>query len=196
MIPAAARRSTPLRLTGILIGVFTLSLLVCFAVAYAVVRSNFDTILHDQVRQSMASYESIRDDDDLRERLAADATTIDPAAMILQYTPDSGARIANIDHFPPVSDFGVVHEGAISGEDELSDSYLALSRRVRSGLLIVAQTREQVVEMGEILVTVGRRSAIVPRCRTPALSSARECGSGHAMVWHVVRALPAQSKGT
>ncbi len=126
LVSAAARQSTPLKLTAILIAVFTLSLLICFVVAYAVVRSNFDSILRDQVGQSMASYLSIRDTEDLRERLIGDAATIDPATMIIQYTPDRGPRVGNVDGFPPVSGFSVIAEGAIDGGGDLSDSYLAL----------------------------------------------------------------------
>ncbi len=151
---APCTRSTPLRLTAILLLIFALSLLVCFGAAYGVVRANFDAILRDQVRQTMVSYRSIADTDDLHERLVADAAAIDPKSMILHYTPDSGLRIANVGAFPPVSGFSVVSEKAVAGEHDLADSYLALSARVGAGQLIVAETREQVVEMREVFLTV------------------------------------------
>lgn len=146
-------RSTPLRLTAILLGIFALSLFVCFGAAYAVMRANFDSLLREQIVQTMESYRSIADLDDLRERLTADAGTIAPRNMILVYTPDQGAPIANVEGFPPVSGFSAVPDKAIAGED-LADSYLALSARVGPGQLIVAETREQVIEMGEIFLTV------------------------------------------
>ena len=146
-------RSTPLRLTVLLILIFSVSSFASFGVAYLVIRKNFDTVLEEQVRQSIESYRSISDVEKLRERLIADVAVTDPRTMILQYTPDEGPRISNVTQFPPVSGFTVIPETAIEHND-LADSYLSLGASVAGGKLIVAQTRAQVIEMGEIFLTV------------------------------------------
>lgn len=148
------RTSTPLRLTALLILIFTVSSFATFGAAYLVVRDNFDAILREQVRQTMATYQSVADADDLRERLAAEAATIDPKVLVLDYRPDAGGRIGNTAGIPPVAGFTVLPETAIREDGDLGDSYLALSARVAGGTLTVAQTREQVIEMGEIFSTV------------------------------------------
>lgn len=146
-------RSTPLRLTGILVLVFIVSSLASFAVAYRVVRSGFDAALEDQLNRSLATYRSIEDFEDLVERLTADATAADPGTSVRQYTPARGPRISNVEAFPSFEGLAMVSESAVSG-DGLADSYLARSERVGRGQLIVAQTREQIIDMGEVFTTV------------------------------------------
>lgn len=146
-------RSTPLRLTILLVTAFSVSSLVTFAAAYAVIRSDFDANLEVQVRQSMDSYRTARNASALLDHLLADASTAKPDTMILQYTPDRGPRLSNVLFFPPISGLAVIDEDEIHGEG-LADSYLALSSRVLGGQLIVAHTREQVKELGEVFVSV------------------------------------------
>ena len=146
-------RSTPLRLTGILVLVFIASSLATFTTAYWVVRSSFDAALEDQLRQIVDSYRAMGTADELLERLRLEASATDPSTTILDYLPDRGRRISNVSSFPPVSGFAIVPGDAVGGED-LADSYLALSVRLSRGQLVVANTREQVVEMGEIFATV------------------------------------------
>ena len=147
------RQSTPLRLTGILLGVFVLSSMASFGSAYWVIRLNFDAGLHGQVFDMMASYRAITDPTDLVERLNSDIATLSPSETILSYLPDTGPRISNVTAFPPVAGFEEIPETAIRGDD-LAESYLALSARVPSGELIVAQSRDQILETGEILRSV------------------------------------------
>ncbi len=75
--------------------------------------------------------------------------------LILQYLPDQGPTISNVSHFPPVSGFAIIPERAIDHIDrDIAESYLARSVRVGRGQLIVAQTRSQIIEMGEIMLSV------------------------------------------
>jgi len=148
-------RSTPLRLTAIFLGIFVLSSAASFGAAYLVIRANFDSTLEDEIEQAIDAYQSIHDQQALIQRLQEDVEIEDAELMILHYQPDHGAVIANVDGFPPISGFTIVDETAIDeGDDDVSDSYLALSARVGRGQLIVAKTRGQVVEMGEIILSV------------------------------------------
>ncbi|PZX12993.1 signal transduction histidine kinase [Palleronia aestuarii] len=148
-------RSTPMRLTVLLIAIFSVSSLTSFGIAYWVIRSNFDTILKAQVHQAIVSYETMSETEGLRERLVADAGATDPATMALVYVADDGTRIANVVTFPSIDGYTIVPEQAVTARGgEIADSYLALDARVGDGRLIVALTREQVIEMGEIFSTV------------------------------------------
>ena len=156
MSPARGRfaiRSTPLKLTGILLTVFLLASTISFSTAYLVIRANYEKTLRDTLAQAVDSYRAMTDDTDLRERLAQDVTTSRSESQLLQYVPDDGARIANVASMPEVPAFTVLREDRIDGSDgALSDSYLATSVRLPSGTLTIADSREHVVEMGEIFV--------------------------------------------
>ncbi len=152
---ALAIRSTPLRLTAIFLGIFILSSAASFAAAYLIIRANFDATLEDEIEQMIESYDAIDKQDALVNRLKDDVEVTDAELTILHYQPDRGAIIANVDGLPPVSDFSIIGEKAIDeGEHDISDSYLAKSERVGQGQLTVAKTRVQVVEMGEIILSV------------------------------------------
>lgn len=148
-------RSTPLRLTAIFLGIFILSSAASFATAYLVIRANFDATLEDEIDQAIDAYRAIADQTALINRLQEDVAVTDSDLTILHYQPDRGAIIANVEGVPPVSGVSIISETAIdAGDHDISDSYLAKSKRVGHGQLIVAKTRGQVVEMGEIILSV------------------------------------------
>ena len=158
MIPAFGFnqvRSTPLRLTFLLLTIFAMAALACLAVAFEVTRTSIDAALAAELQQTINEYRGIQDSDDLRERLAEAAAKTDPDIRILFYVPDQGTAVSNVASFPPVSGVTIVADKSIRAKSgSVSDSYLALSARVGAGHLIVAQSREQVEEMGEIFLAV------------------------------------------
>ena len=158
MIPAFGFnqvRSTPLRLTFLLLTIFAMAALACLAVAFEVTRTSIDAALAAELQQTINEYRGIQDGDDLRERLAEAAAKTDPDIRILFYVPDQGTAVSNVASFPPVSGVTIVSDNSIRAKSgSVSDSYLALSARVGAGHLIVAQSREQVEEMGEIFLAV------------------------------------------
>lgn len=156
MIRAPGRftvRSTPLKLTGILLTVFLLASTISFSTAYLVIRANYDAVVKDNLAQTIDSYAAIVDPDDLVERLTQDAASERPEVQILQFIPDDGPRIANVGSLPPVAGLTLLMEAQIEGLGKpLADSYLATSARLPSGMLTVALSHEHVVEMGEIFL--------------------------------------------
>ena len=158
MIPAFGFnqvRSTPLRLTFLLLTIFAMAALACLAVAFEVTRTSIDAALAAELQQTINEYRGIQDSDDLRERLAEAAAKTDPDIRILFYVPEQGTAVSNVASFPPVSGVTIVSDNSIRAKSgSVSDSYLALSARVGAGHLIVAQSREQVEEMGEIFLAV------------------------------------------
>ena len=154
-LPDNPLRSTPLRLTLILIAIFTFSSLAIFGFAFLAVRQDFDDALRESVTQALASYASAADEEELRERLVAEVDIIPSEMTILRYVPDAGDPIGNVDGLPDVDRLRVVSETEIAaGDRELSDSYLAIGGPVAGGRMVVGQTREQVAEMGELFLTV------------------------------------------
>ena len=154
-LPKNPLRSTPLRLTLTLIAIFTISSLVTFGIAFFAVRQDFDGALQDSVTQALVSFQSVEDVEELRERLVAEVAVTPAELTILRYVPEAGDPIGNVTAFPDVDALRVVSEDEITaGSDTLSDSYLAIGGPVTGGRLVVAQTREQIVEMGELFMTV------------------------------------------
>ncbi|MBB3996109.1 signal transduction histidine kinase [Sulfitobacter undariae] len=148
-------KSTPLRLTITFLGIFILSSAASFAAAYFVLRSNYESILEDEIEQAIEVYAAIDGQDALINRLKTDIAVTDTELMILHYQPDRAAPIANVAPFPSAGGFTIVSKKKIDGRDrDRSSSYLALSARVGQGQLTIAKTREQVVEMGEIMLSV------------------------------------------
>jgi signal transduction histidine kinase len=148
-------RSTPLRLTVVFLGIFILSSAVSFATAYVVIRANFEAVLEDEIGQTLDTYKSIEDQNALITRLQSDVQTIDSELTILYYQPDRGTVISNVAKIPQANDYAIIDHSAIAeSHDDIADSYLARTKRVGRGQLTVARTREQVVKMGEIILSV------------------------------------------
>ncbi|WP_099827663.1 sensor histidine kinase [Oceaniglobus indicus] len=149
-------RSTPLRLTLILLAIFAVAAIGCLGVAYGVTRAHIDAAIEADLEQTLDDYRAIRDSDALMDRLAAAVSNTDPEVRILHFLPGHGDPISNVDDFPPVRGPTIVAKDAVAADDDddLADSYLALGEQVGRGWLVVAQSREQVIEMGEIFVSV------------------------------------------
>lgn len=148
-------RSTPLRLTVVFLAILILSSAASFATAYLVIRANFESTLEDEIDQIIDTYKAIEDQNVLIDRLKEDVKVTDSELTILHYLPDRGSIIANVDSLPTVGDFTIIDEKAIgAGESDISASYLAKGKRMGNGQLTVAKTREQVVKMGEVILSV------------------------------------------
>ncbi|MGO4908545.1 sensor histidine kinase [Pseudorhodobacter sp. W20_MBD10_FR17] len=152
MTPRRIVVSTPLRLTGILIAVFLALLLISFAASYLVIRNSFDAELRDQIEQRTSLYSTMPAADFLTQ-LSQDIAAADPETIILDYTPTNGPRLSNVENMPPVQTLTVVAEGAISGKG-VEDSYLAENFAIAGGRLTIALSRAQLVDTGEIFLTV------------------------------------------
>ncbi len=148
-------RSTPLRLTVILLVIFAVASLGCFATAYLVVCTNLNASILSDLQQTVDTFRSIPNPGELHERLTEAAATTDPAFRVLHYLPDQGARISNVGDVGPISGLVILFDQDLAKSDTtLAESYLALSSRLGTGQLIVAQSRTPIIEMGEVFVAV------------------------------------------
>jgi len=144
--------STPLRLTGILIAVFMAVLLISFAASYLVIRNNFDDGLRDQIETRVGLYRAMPPAEFLAH-LSQDISEADPALLVLDYTPAKGPRLSNVKYVPTVQALTLIPEDTIKGNG-VDDSYIAESFALAGGRLTIALSRAQLVDMGEIFLTV------------------------------------------
>ncbi|MBU2360285.1 MAG: HAMP domain-containing histidine kinase [Alphaproteobacteria bacterium] len=148
-------RSTPLRLTVILLLIFTVASLGCFATAYGVVRANLNAAILSDMQQTIDTFRQESDPAELRERLTEAVSVTDPAFRILHYLPDRGPVISSTGDIAPVSGVVTLSGRSIGqGDVPVAESYLARSVRVGDGQLIVGQSRAPIIEMGEIFTAV------------------------------------------
>ncbi|SLN55253.1 putative sensor histidine kinase TcrY [Aquimixticola soesokkakensis] len=148
-------RSTPMRVTMILVAIFVVASGASFASAYFVIRSTLDSAFASEIEQQVTLYQQLGTQAALEQRLASDIRTSDPELTLLQYQPDRGMTLANVAPIAPFHGTRVLSERALKGRrGDLADSYLARSLRVGAGQLIIAKSRAQVIEMGEIMLGV------------------------------------------
>lgn len=147
--------STPVRLAGILILVFSLSMLAGFGATFMVIRNQLNSDLEHELAQIFQSYNSISSQAELEERIAEDVTIVDHRNTVLVYLTDRGRRITNFDNFPVMTGQRIINEKDMAAvEGNPADSYLVSSAVVGRGVLLVAKGRDQIIELAEIFSTV------------------------------------------
>ena len=155
MIHGDLLRSTPMRLTARLIGVFALAMLLSFGAAFWVMRGSLDADLRAQLRQEMQDYAEAESAADLGGKIAEAVTEIDPGAELLVWQAPSGARTGNVAGLPAAGGFSLVPAARIAlPPGVLADSYLVLSAPVQGGVLTIGRSRERVTELGETFALV------------------------------------------
>jgi signal transduction histidine kinase len=147
--------STPLRLTVILLVIFAMASLGCFATAFLVVRANLNAAILSDIQQTVDTLRLTPDPDELREHLADAVATTDPAYRIMHYLPDQGPVISNAGDVAPISGFAILPDRSFGATDvPLAKSYQARSLRIGDGQLIVAQSRSPIIEIAEVFAAV------------------------------------------
>ncbi|MEO8242746.1 MAG: HAMP domain-containing sensor histidine kinase [bacterium] len=165
---ATVMRSTPLRLTGLLVILFVASILISLGIAYLLLKSSIDEDIQSQMVEEFASFRLIADQNDLEERIAQEAAAAAPQTMIITYQADGGQSIGNV---APMVVFPVtsIVKGALVQTPQAAASYLVQSSRIGQGTLTLGFSRQQVTELGEVfwlvflispLVTLGFAGAI------------------------------------
>ena len=146
---ASVMRSTPLRLTGLLVALFIASTLLSLGIAYFVIRSSIDEDIHLQMDDEFASYRQIVDQSDLEERITQESAAVSVQTMILSYKADTGQRLGNVPSILAVSGRSIV-SGSDVNATQTASSYLVDSRRMGQGTLTLGFGRQQVSELGEV----------------------------------------------
>lgn len=143
-------RSTPLRLTGRLVGIFTLAMIGCFGASYFVAHQTIEAGLRDEIVQTEISLKDAVSQADFEDRFTHLAEATPRRVMLIEWRSDDGRILGNATGLPLSSTFSRVGEAALTGDDPTAaDSYLVRSSPLWDGQLILARSREPIVELGE-----------------------------------------------
>lgn len=143
-------RSTPLRLTGQLVGIFTLAMIGCFGASYFVARQTIEAGLRDEIVQTETSLKGAISQPDFEDRFTHLAEATPRRVMLIEWRSADGRTLGNATGLPLSPSFARVGEDALTGDDPTAaDSYLVRSTPLWDGQLILARSREPIVELGE-----------------------------------------------
>jgi signal transduction histidine kinase len=150
-----ALRSTPLRLTGILIIVFSLFTLAGYAGALLVTRASLTHDVEARIAQTVETLRTIPEQEEVAERAQEIAAAADRHELLLRYDVPGAPAIGNLPEQIVASSGSIVQQADLGlAEDAVSDSYAAWSGNVGAGTLTVLVSRESLVELGETFSTV------------------------------------------
>ena len=143
-------RSTPLRLTGQLVGVFTLAMVGCFGASYFVARQTIEAGLRDEIVQTEASLKGAISQAEFEDRFTHLAEATPRRVMLIEWRSEDGRTLGNATGLPLSPTFARVGEDVLTGDDPTAaDSYLVRSTPLWDGQLILARSREPIIELGE-----------------------------------------------
>lgn len=155
MLPARLRgliRSTPLRLALFLVILFSAVSLASFGASYLILRNSIDTAIRADLEQQMAGYQAAPSANALAALIASQGAVTDPQRKILTYLAPNGQVFGNVELRRGPQGFLIVDLGpdVIEG----GNSYQALAGDFFGGQLIIAQSRKQISELGDMFLTV------------------------------------------
>ncbi|KAA8607714.1 hypothetical protein AL036_09505 [Salipiger aestuarii] len=143
-------RSTPLKLSVVLIAVFTGFMTVGLAVAYALMHETLSADIDLRADQVIAELAAIPEEDERLERAGEIASAADPRALLIRFTLD-GNTVANSPDLPD----GVIHEDEVPlPEPTIADSYLVRHADLVPGVLMVGIGRDSLSELVETFVSI------------------------------------------
>ncbi|WP_116599940.1 HAMP domain-containing sensor histidine kinase [Primorskyibacter marinus] len=143
-------RSTPLRLSVMLIAVFTVFISVGLGIAYVIMHRALSTDIALRADQIIAEIRAIPDPEERLERTSEIATAADTSALLIRFEMN-GKTIANVPSDLPV---GIVTDDEIDLPEPLADSYLVRHANLETGWLTVASGRESLSELQETFIAI------------------------------------------
>lgn len=148
-------RSTPLRLTGMLIVIFALFALAGYGAAFLITRAALEHDVAERLRQTVEAVASTQEQDEIAERAGEVAATADTREILLRFAVPGAAAIGNLPATVSVASGAVVDEAALPlPEDDKADSYLAWRETVGGGDLTILVGRDSLVGLGETFAHV------------------------------------------
>jgi hypothetical protein len=121
-----ALRSTPLRLTGILIVIFAAFTVAGYGAAFLVTRAALTRDVAARLEQTVETIRSIPEQDEIVERAAEIAAGAEAHDILLRYTMPGGPTIGNLGEPVEVVSGAIIgHADLPLAEDAVADSYLA-----------------------------------------------------------------------
>lgn len=143
-------RSTPLRLSVVLIAVFTVFMTAGLGIAYVVMHQALGAEISLRADQTVEELRAIPELEEQLERAAEIAAAADTRTLLIRLELD-GQTIANIGSDLPE---GIVGDDEIGLPEPVADSYLVRHAGLGAGSLTVAVGRDSLSELQETFVAI------------------------------------------
>lgn len=142
-------RSTPLRLSVILIAVFTLFMVVGLGMAYGLMRDALGADVVQRAEQAIEDLRAIPEPAERLERAREIVSASDPRRLLLRLALD-GEIVASVPDLPD----GIVDANATGLPEPVADSYLVRHADLVPGRIMVAVGRDSLAELNETFVAI------------------------------------------
>jgi signal transduction histidine kinase len=142
-------RSTPLKLSVILIAVFTLFISVGLGMAYWLMHETLGADISLRAGQVIEDLRAIPEPEERIERAKEIVATSDPRALLLRLELD-GETVASVRKLPE----GVIDSDATGLPEPLADDYLVRHADLAPGVLTVAVGRDSMAELHETFIAI------------------------------------------
>ncbi|WP_353471670.1 HAMP domain-containing sensor histidine kinase [Salipiger sp. H15] len=143
-------RSTPLRLSVVLIAVFTVFMSVGLGIAYVLMHRALGAEIDLRAEQTIEEIRAIPEPEERLERAAEIAAAADRRALLIRLEQD-GQTVANIASDLPE---GIVGDDDIALPEPVADSYLVRHADLEPGALTVAVGRDSMSELQETFIAI------------------------------------------
>ena len=144
--------STPVRQALTLLAMVFIILLATLAIAYATLRASAETAIHANLEQRAAGFQVAASPEAMQVLVGAEARAVDPGQRVIVYVAPSGRQTGNA---RAVFDNGAIRlEPAPRGRPIGTDGYVPTSMNVAGGLLIVAESRTPIAELGQTFLAI------------------------------------------
>jgi len=146
-------RSTPLRLTVILIAVFTTFLAAGLGTAYVTMQRALAAGVRDNLDSIATELSGIADPEERAERAGEIAVAANPGVLMLSYEA-AGQRIGNLPAGTGTLSDGIVQGDRIGPTERLAESYRVEVRNIDGARLTLLGGRESLAELNEIFIAI------------------------------------------
>lgn len=149
---ASLWRSMPIRLTLLLVAVFTIVSLLSLATSYAVTQSSFEQSIRADLHQDLAGFRAAPTARAVALLVEAESREADPSRLIISYVAPGGRIYGN---------------GAIARDDagfhivsldrertEYEGAYLSLTDRLHGGLITIARSRAEIAALRDVFLNI------------------------------------------
>lgn len=148
----ALLRSTPVRLALGLVVLFTVVSLASFGGSYFLIRNNLEAAIRSDLAQEMAGFRAAPSAGALAQLVGAESSVTDPDRRILAYVAPNGEVFGNATLSRGRD--GYIRIDLPAGSHRSGGSYIGLAGDFFGGQLIVAQSRQQITNLGEMFRNV------------------------------------------
>ena len=148
----AVFRSTPLRLTIVLVFLFALVSFLSLGATYLVIRDSLDQAMRSDLSQKVVGFQAAPSGNAIAALIEAEGAATDPESRILSYTSADGRRFGNGSLPLAKNGFYIVDDPDV--EDQSDWPYLVLTTNIYGGQLSIAISRAQIGDLGELFVNI------------------------------------------